>query len=533
MRDRMRYVPRMWENLSTGRTFDVTLVVVADIRQRERLRRHFGQGGGWNTAFSHRPVEFASLDELGRPWRGGNFDASLFALQRIRRLLLQRGVPDGQGRSLVVLAAGQGTRAYPLTAAEGGNKSMIRTPAQVGQRSLRLIELVLAQYHQILDEVEPGRIHIAAGDHLLAWERPPLSAGGQHMQIFANRTSFGAEAEAAGLLDGNRRPRWADDTDLRRRLAALDVPAQLPILHSLTQLGLLRASTEEENLLYLVEKADEPSILKEFADSGGEARVNWWDWSLSPEAARLVVSHYADLIGRGIDLSIDVLEPVTLRREEWCRRRPLRDPELWNRANTLFENATTPGHRPLGPVGVADPGERSVFADLGTLRSLHEAFASALEGTEKGEAYRSLLGTTLENGVLFVGDRPGHRVEVEPGSIVIDGAGIRSGRVGVGSVVVDARVGDLRAAGRCIVYGVRAPGGAVRVTDGGVAADVVQYRQRRTIRGSLFGSPRDQRNQSAWLKPRFGSPLSVSDQRDTLPRGREVHGERSARDAGP
>jgi hypothetical protein len=135
-------------------------------------------------------VLFASLDELGRPWRGGNFEASLFAVQRIRRLLAKRDVPVGEGKSLAVLVAGGGTRAYPLTVSEGGDKSMIKTPARVGRRVLRIVELVVAQYHQIPDEVELGRIHVAAGDHILAWARPPRSAGKRHVQILANRMSF-------------------------------------------------------------------------------------------------------------------------------------------------------------------------------------------------------------------------------------------------------------------------------------------------------------------------------------------------------
>jgi hypothetical protein len=116
----MRYISRMWENLRAGRTFDVILVVAASARQRGHLRRHFEQEGGWNTIFDGAPVAFASLDELGRPWRGGNFDASLFAVQRMRRLLSQRGVPAEEGKSLAVLAAGHGTRAYPLPWRRGG-----------------------------------------------------------------------------------------------------------------------------------------------------------------------------------------------------------------------------------------------------------------------------------------------------------------------------------------------------------------------------------------------------------------------------
>jgi hypothetical protein len=481
----------MWKNLGAGRTFDVTLVVAANRHHRERLRRLFEQRDGWNEHFGADAVSFASLDEFGRPWKGGNFDASLFAAQRIRRLLRKRGIPEGQGKSLAVLVAGQGTRAYPLTAAEGGNKSMIQTPACLGQRPLRLVELVIAQYHQILEEVEPGRIHIAAGDHLLAWDRPPRSAGGQHVQIFANKTSFAGEAQAAGLMDSSRAPCWADDADLLRRLDAIEVPDRLPVLQSLTQMGLLRASAEEEDLLHLSEKASVASILREFVDSGGEARVSWWDWSLSPEAARLLVTHYADLLGYGIDFSIDVLEPLTMGRREWLRRRPGRNPELWDRANTLFGNATAPEPRPLGHIGVADPGEGSVFADLGTLRGMHQAYASVLDRSRKGEAYRDLLCAHLEDGTLYVGEKPGSRVEVEPGSIVMDGSGIRSGRIGAGSIVVDAKVGDLRTSGPCIVYGVRAPGRAVRVTDGGVAADVVEQRKRHTVRASLFRPPID------------------------------------------
>ena len=507
----MRYVPRMWENLRAGNSFDVILVVATTGLQRERLRRCFERKAGQDPGFGPPSVEFASLDELGRPWSGGNFNASIFAVQRIRRLLVQRGVSGSLGRCLAVLVAGDGTRAYPLTAAEGGNKSMIQTPAQMGRRSLRLVELVVAQYHQILDDIEPGRVHIAAGDHILTWERTPRSAGGQHMQIFASRTSFTAEAQGAGLLDADRRPRWNDEADLDRRLSALDVPHQLPVLHGLTQLGLLKASPRAEDLLHLVEKADVSSILREFTDSGGEARVNWWDWSLSPQAARLLVNHYSDLLGTGIDLSMDVLEPVTMERRDWCRRRPGRDPELWDRANALFENPAAPETRPLGPIGVADPGEGSLFADLGTLRNMHKTFVSALQMTREGASYRSLLGARLEDGALFVGDRPGPDVSVEPGSIVVDGSGIRSGSIGAGSIVVGTSAGELRTNGRCIVYGVRAPGKGVRVADGEVATDVVHRGQRQTVRGSLFGLPKDKLDPTAWNEPQHGNTMSFSD----------------------
>jgi len=513
----MPYVSRMWDNLSAGLTFDVILVLTSDLQQLHLLRSHFHREDGWNRAFQHRPVHFASLDELGRPWRGGNFDASLVGIQRVRRLLQQEGIPDEAGKSLVVLASGQGTRAYPLTAAEGGNKCMIRTPAQLNRRSLRLIELVIAQYHQILDEVEPGRIHVAAGDHLLAWDRPPCASGGQHLQISASTVSFRDEAERAGLLDGAGSPRWSDGDDLDRRLEALRVSTDLPVLHSLTQLGLLRASREEEDLLYLVEKAGVPTILQSFADSAGEARINWWDWCVSPDAAHLLLNYYGDLIGTGIDFSTDVLEPLTLSREAWLRRRPKRKPCLWDRANALFENSALPGLRPLGPVGVADPGRGSVFEDLGTLPGLHAAFTRVLANTEDGERRRSLLGARLEDGVLFVGERPDSRVEVEPGSIVIDGAGIQSGRVGAGSLVVDARVRELRTWGRCIVYGVRRPRQALQVTDGGVAADVVRGSRRRTVRGSLFGPSRPEDGSTPDSIPQHsiagGGPPGPSDSR--------------------
>jgi hypothetical protein len=353
----MRYISRMWENLRAGRTFDVILVVAASAHQRDRLRRHFQQEGGWNTVFDGAPVAFASLDEMGRPWRGGNFDASLFAVQRIRRLLSQRGVAEGEGKSLAVLAAGHGTRAYPLTVAEKGDKSMIRTPAQLGQRGLSMVELVVAQYHQILDDVEPGRIHVAAGDHILGWSRPPRSAGEQHVQIMTHRISFAAEAEAAGLLDGNGRPRWSGDGELRRRLAGMDVAGRLPVLHALSRMGVLKASTEGEHLLRLVEKPDVATTLADFAEAGGEARINWWDWSLSPEASSLLVREYADLMGKGIDLSMDVLEPVAMGREEWRRRG---HPEEPVRSLQHLLAADRGGPALQGPVRRPSPGRISL-----------------------------------------------------------------------------------------------------------------------------------------------------------------------------
>ena len=422
---------------------------------------------------------------------GGQLRRLPFAVQRIRRLLTQRGVPEGEGRSLAVLAAGHGTRAYPLTAAEGGNKSMIRTPAQIGRYPLRIVELVIAQYHQILDEVEPGRIHVAAGDHLLSWTRTPRCVGGQPVQVFANSASFVAETRAADLIDASLEPRWSDPIDLRVRLSRIDVPSQLPVLHSLTQMGLVKASAEEEGLLYLVEKAGVADILEAFAEAGARARVNWWDWSLSPDAARLLTKSYADLIGAGIDFSMDVLEPVTMDREAWCHRRPSRNAALWDRANALFQNSTLPRNTPLGPIGVADPGEGSDFADLGTLKTMYETFATALV-TGRGERYRRLLGARLENGALFVGEGPPPGVDVEPGSIVIGGTGIRSGRVGAGSIIVDPRVAELRTWGRSIAYGVWAPRGRVSVHDGQVAAGVLHLGRRLTVWASLW-APQERR----------------------------------------
>lgn len=511
----MRYISRMWENLRTGRTFDVILVVAASARQRDRLRRHFEQEDGWNTVFGDPPVVFASLDELGRPWKGGNFDASLFAVQRIRRLLSQRGVAEGEGKSLAVLAAGHGTRAYPLTVAEGGDKSMIRTPAPLGKRGLSMVELVVAQYHQILDDVEPGRIHVAAGDHILGWSRPPRSAGKQHVQIMTHRISIAAEAEAAGLLDGNGHPRWSGNAELRHRLAGMDVAGQLPVLHALTRMGVLKASTQGEHLLHLVEKPDVVTTLADFAEPGGEARINWWDWSLSPEASCLLVREYADHMGKGIDLSMDVLEPVTTSREEWRRHRPLRDPGLWDRANRVFVNTVVPGAmpegRPLGTIGVADSGEGAIFADVGTLRSLYEAYSTCLQRTEEGRRYRALLGARLQDGSLFAGERPHRRVEVEPGCIVIESGGVRSGRISAGSIAVETMAGELRTSGRCIVYGVRAPGRRVDVGDGEVAAGVVHHGRRHTVRTSLFGAPKGEDGRLAWDRPHHGNPMSFSD----------------------
>jgi hypothetical protein len=326
------------------------------------------------------------------------------------------------------------------------------------------------------------------------------------VQIFANKVSVAEEAQEAGLLDSSLRPRWAGDDQLLGMLDAIDIPARLPVLHSLTQMGLLKASAEEEDLLQLAEKSGVASILKDFADPGGEARVNWWDWSLSPEAARLLVAQYADLLGSGIDFSIDLLEPVTMEKGEWLHRRPGRTPDLWDRANALFGNSKMPRTRPLGHIGVADPGEGSVFADLGTLKSMHDAYASVLDRSPTSDPYRSLLCAHPEDGILFVGERPGPKVEVEPGSIVIGGGGIRAGKIGAGSFVVDAKVREIHTAGPCIVYGVRAPGQALRVTDGGVAADVVDRNARRTIRGSLYRPPRARGRHPSLAQPHPPKP---------------------------
>jgi hypothetical protein len=507
----MRFVPRMWQNLEIGRSFDAILVVTANAAQRVRMRSHFRQNDAWAGHYAKSPIQFASLDELRRPWKGGNFDASLFAIQRIRQLLQWRGISEMEGRSLIVLAAGEGTRAYPITAAERGNKCMIRTPAEVQGRSLRLVELVIAQYHQILDDLEPGRIHIAAGDHFLSWAQPPRHASHHEVRIFAHGISFADEAREAGLLTPDGRPRWEDGVDLRKRLRALDLSAQLPVLTALGQMGLLKTRAPEEDLVGLVEKPDVATALEDFADSGGEAHVSWWDWSLSLTAARILVGAYADLVGTGIDLSMDVLEALTMELQDWCRRRPARNPELWHRANMVFENPKTPGPRPLGPIGVADPGKGSIFADVGTLQNLHRTYASALLETARGEDYRRLLGAKLEDGAIYCGERPGSRVSVEAGAMVIEGSGIRSGHIGAGSIIVGTTARELRAEGDCIVYGVRAPGRKIRARKGEVSADVMHRGRRHTVRADLFAHPDRGDKSGAWYRPHHGNPMSFSD----------------------
>jgi hypothetical protein len=287
--------------------------------------------------------------------------------------------------------------------------------------------------------------------------------------------------------------------------------AQFPVLRALAQMGVLKISTDEENLLCMVEKPDIVSTLTHFADQGAEARVNWWDWSLSSEAARLLVRRYGDLMGSGIDLSMDVLEPATMAREEWRRRRPHRNPRLWDRANTLFSNATMPGEAPLGPIGVADAGEGSIFADLGTLEGLYEAYATALKMTQEGDDCRTLFGATLDQGSIYVGERPHPQVDVQPGSIVIEGAGIQSGSIGAGGIVVDTTAGDLWTAGRCVVYAVRGNGDGMQVGDGEVAADVVHHGRRYTVRGSFLGLATEEADPRSWSRPHNGNPMSFSD----------------------
>ena len=199
-------------------------------------------------------------------------------------------------------------------------------------------------------------------------------------------------------------------------------------------------------------------------------------------------------------------------KEVWCKRHPYRNPALWDRANSLFENVYhLPIPKPLGPIGVADAGSDAVFADLGTLKGLYEAYATALKMTREGEYCRTLFGATLEDGALYVGERPHCQVEVQPGSIVIESAGIQSGRIGAGGIVVDTAVGDLRTTGRSVVYGVRGNGNGMKVGDGEVAADVVHHGRKCTVRGSLLGFATKKSNPKTWSRPYHGNPMSFSD----------------------
>lgn len=511
-REGLNHIRRMWAVLREGRSFDLIVVVTGNRFQRAHVHRHFQHLREATTVFRSLPIHVVSLDELGRPWRGRNFDASVFAIQRVRRLLTQLGLDEEEARVLIVLAAGSGTRAYPLTAAERGNKGLIYTPLEADGLPLRMVDLVITQYHQILEEIEPGRIHVAACDHVLSWVKNPQAPGRQPMQIFASRVSFADDLQSAGLADENLVPQWNDRTELKRRWKDLKGARLLPVLDTLTHLGLVKVDGEAEGTLHqMLEKADPVTIIEECIGCGAEARVNWWDWSVSAEAARMLVIGYGDLIGSGIDLSIDVLEPTTLGRDDWLKRRPGHSAGLWERAHALFANAMAPRPTPLGHIGVADPGEGSLFADVGTLGTLYETFSKGLRRDGEGDAYRALFNAQLEDGALLVGGRPGRGVEVEPGAIVIDGDGVRSGRIGSGSIVVSTKAGELITSGRNIVYGVVAPHRRLAVGDGEVAAGVWRDGRSELVNGRLFDGTAGGPDSAAWDRPRYGNRVSFAD----------------------
>jgi hypothetical protein len=510
--DRNKYIRHMRSALRVGRTFDLILVVAGSRGQGERVGRHFSRLQEETAVFRALPIEVVSLDELGRPWRGGNFDASVFAIQRVRRMLTQQGVDEEKARSLIVLAAGSGTRAYPITAVEGGNKALIYTPSQEDGVPLRMVDFVIAQYHQILDEMEPGRIHLAACDHALGWVRKPQAPGRQPVQIFASRVSFARELRLTGLVDGNLAPQWESRAELQGRLQDLNMGRLLPVLTSLTQLGLVNVDRgPEKNLLRMVEKADPATIIEEFIGCGAAAWVNWWDWSVSSGAARVLVNEYADLLGSGIDLSMDVLEPATMSQDDWLRRRPDRSPELWDRAHGLFADAVTPRAAPLGRIGVADSGDGSLFADMGTLEALYDTYSRGLQEDEEGEALRALFNARLDGGSLIVGAPPGGRVIVEPGAIVINGKGIRSGRIGSGSIVVSTEVAKLVTSGRNIVYGVKAPSRSLAVEEGEVIVGVRRRGRTELVQGRVFELSTGGPDRAGWHRPRYGNAMSFAD----------------------
>jgi len=362
--------------------------------------------------------------------------------------------------------------------------------------------------------MEPGRIHVAACDHALTWMRPPQAQGCQPMQIFASRVSFARELQLAGLADGNLVPQWNDRVELDRRLKGLDTKKLLPILTSLTQFGLVQVDGEAEgNLARMMEKADLSTIIEEFIGCGAEARVNWWDWSVSADAARMLVREYGDLIGSRMDFSMDVLEPATLSLRDWLERRPTRPPALWERAHSLFSEAGNSSATPLGRIGVADPGEGSIFADMGTLETLYEAYRRCLQEDDEGAAFRALFDVRLQAGSLIVGGRPARGVIIEPGAIVIDGKGIRSGRIGSGSIVISAELSKLVTSGRNIVYGVRAPSRSLAMEDGEVVAGVKRIGRMELVHGRIFELPAGGTDPTAWGQPRYGNAMSFADLR--------------------
>jgi hypothetical protein len=147
-----------------------------------------------------------------------------------------------------------------------------------------------------------------------------------------------------------------------------------------------------------------------------------------------------------------------------------------------------------------------------------------LQRTEEGRRYRALFGARLRDGSLFAGERPHHRVEVEPGCIVIQSGGVRSGRIGAGSIVVETMAGALRTRGRCIVYGVRAPG---RLPPSAIPGQSVLEGTLRDSLGSPLRAARPECQTTGHLgKPTFERPGSI---RETG----ENHGKRPQMAHGP
>ncbi|MCB1213172.1 MAG: hypothetical protein KDK40_02630 [Chlamydiia bacterium] len=333
-------------------------------------------------------------DERGAGNALGTFNAFLEAADLFR---LREGVDLVQkiregARCAIYHTAGRGTRLYPLTASEGGDKSRILMPYLAGHASGRSMTLLESVIYQTRSLCKNACVGVFWGDQLFIPPTPMLDNSPVHICLCEQPIPSSETWRNEGLSNyGILTPGEGGKLKMLDKLS-------IERFESLRNSGVLRGSLGL-NLGSFIFSID---LLMSFLD--------------------LFHAELTSLIGH-LNSDPDLWMPLTLERELYCSLKPKSDLNHYCRMQKWkesWEQMRGEAFR-IAPIAIEN---RSMWWDFGTVKLFHENALRSLKETQEANLLRKLFHLNARR----VNNAPGKSVEVDQESLIV-GSRVQSGRI--------------------------------------------------------------------------------------------------------
>ncbi len=305
-------------------------------------------------------------------WKGGagNWLGTLYAFAEVQKKRdLLRALREGTS-VIIYHTAGKGTRMYPLTASEGGNKSAVRLTDKC-----TLLEAVIRQT-MALESSQKGRLSVFLGDQIFLPSKP-IATPSHHAEIFTKKIDFPTKEtwqkghfEQYGLfaIDSVGRAREINKTTYEK----FDAYSNNKTFDSSRGLGIsLGSFTLSYEALCLALEV----FSKELAEKKGQMDVEPSVWL----AASFEETPY-----------VEMMQQSGLFRGE--------EKKHYARMKRYFD--MLPGKKE-NFLGMLDIGQDAYWWDYGNIESYYQNLLKLLSDSEEGKAMREFFHLKKQDGSVI------------------------------------------------------------------------------------------------------------------------------------